>query len=340
MQESAESCYTRTGKMSDMGRINLDAPRYSQAEFVGRFRHFLAITDWRLCFKTNRDLDEANDLLQKYRCGQEPPGTPDEHIWYAKQLYESAFHPDTGEKQNVLGRMSFQVPGGMLMTGALLTFYRTTPAVIFWQWANQSFNALVNFTNRNAKSALSVQQLGIAYISATSAALVTAIGLKSFLAGRASSLLQRYVPFAAVASANCINIPFMRQNELIQGIPVSDKDGNELANSRAAAAKGISLVVFSRILMAAPGMTLLPVVMERLEKQRWLRNNPRLNAPFQILACGVSLTLMVPISCALFDQTSSMSTSSLAWLEPEAHSQLVKKCGDGVPDLVYFNKGL
>lgn len=63
-------------------------------------------------------------LVPFTRLGQEPPGTPEEKIWYAKQIYESAFHPDSGEKQNVIGRMSFQVPGGMLLTGAMLAFYK------------------------------------------------------------------------------------------------------------------------------------------------------------------------------------------------------------------------
>ena len=59
-----------------------------------------------------------------YRLGQEPPGTTEEKIWYAKKLYDSAFHPDTGDRMNVIGRMSFQVPGGMAITGCLLQFYK------------------------------------------------------------------------------------------------------------------------------------------------------------------------------------------------------------------------
>jgi sideroflexin-2 len=55
---------------------------------------------------------------------QEPPGTTEQQIWAARQLYESAFHPDTGDLQNFIGRMSFQVPGGMIITGFMLQFYR------------------------------------------------------------------------------------------------------------------------------------------------------------------------------------------------------------------------
>lgn len=72
----------------------------------------------------------------------------------------------------------------------ILIYLRTTPAVVFWQWVNQSFNALVNFTNRNAKSPLSTTQLGVAYVSATASAMFTAIGFKAFLKKRSGPFVQ------------------------------------------------------------------------------------------------------------------------------------------------------
>lgn len=151
---------------------------------------------------------------------------------------------------------------------------------------NQSFNALVNYTNRNANSPTTVNQMLVAYVSATSSALLTAICCKSYWQKAATPLIQRYVPFAAVAAANCVNIPLMRQNELLQGIEVQDEEGNVVGKSRVAAAKGITQVVVSRITMAAPGMLLLPVIMERLERISSFKRMTVLHAPFQTLAVG------------------------------------------------------
>ena len=67
-------------------------------------------------------------------------------------------------------------------------------------------------------------------------------------------MIARYVPFAAVAAANCINIPLMRQSELYNGIKVFTEDGEELGFSKRAAYTAITQVTASRITMAAPGM--------------------------------------------------------------------------------------
>ena len=163
-------------------------------------------------------------------------------VKFAMKLYASAFHPDSGDLQNVFGRMSFQTPGGMFITGAMLNFYKSVPQVVFWQWFNQSFNALVNYTNRNASAPTNTNQLATAYFSATFSALGTAIGLKAALAKSSSQLIKRFVPFAAVAAANCVNIPLMRQQELLEGMTLTDETGQTACLSKSCANEGISKV--------------------------------------------------------------------------------------------------
>lgn len=322
-------------------RLDIEKPLWDLSTFEGRWKHFAWMTDFRTCTVPESELLNAKKLCEDYKLGKEPAGTTREQIIYAKKLYESAFHPDTGDLQNVFGRMSFQVPGGMAVTGAMLQFYKTNTAVIFWQWVNQSFNALVNYTNRNANSPTTELQLGVAYASATTAAMITAIGCKSFWGKRANPLMARYVPFAAVAAANCVNIPLMRQNEISQGIDVADENGNKLTKSKVAAVKGISQVVISRIIMCAPGMLILPPIMARLEKYRFMQCIKPLHAPIQVMMVGCFLTFMVPTACALFPQNCSIKSSTLERWEAENYETLKKNCGNrGVPTYLYFNKGL
>ncbi len=79
---------------------------------------------------------------------------------------------------------------------------RTTPAVVFWQWINQSFNALVNYTNRSGSNPIGVDQLGKSYVLATSGALVTALSLNAAVKVRAHFQLVTFANACIVNAAD------------------------------------------------------------------------------------------------------------------------------------------
>jgi len=316
------------------GRLNLDKPRWLQDDFTGRAKHFFNVTWPGNLLASGEQLENAKKLVQQYRLGLEPSGTTDDEIWSAKNLMDSAFHPDTGEKQLLIGRMSAQVPMNMSITGAMMTFYRTTPAVVFWQWLNQTFNAVVNYTNRSGDKPIPNQTLIMAYCGATGGALTVGLGLNA-LTKSLPAIVGRYVPFAAVAAANCINIPLMRQSEIMSGVPVTDADGNRLGVSQIAAKQAVGLTVFSRVTMALPGMCITPIIMNYLDNKKWMKRYPQLASPIQIGLVGLILVFATPLCCAIFPQTSSLSISSL---EPELQEAIMKK-NENITH-VYFNKGL
>ncbi|KDO25546.1 hypothetical protein SPRG_08736 [Saprolegnia parasitica CBS 223.65] len=319
-------------------RLNLDEPRWDQSTFEGRAKHFLTTTNPLNVLASDADLDAAKALVEQYKAGREPAGIKDEDVWAAKHLYDSAFHPDTGEKNFILGRMAFQVPGNMAITGCMMTFYRSTPAVIFWQFMNQTFNSIVNYTNRNASTGVTTEQLGQAYIAASTMSVATAVGMNKFIASRPSlsgGLIGRFVPLMAVAAANWVNIPLMRQRELVDGIDVETAEGELIGKSKVAAQNAVLQVVPSRILMAVPGMLFPPLVMAKLEQGTLLKRSPMLAAPIMVLLTGLCLSFSTPLCCALFPQKSAVAKSDL---EPELQAIIDAKYPRTAH--AFYNKGL
>lgn len=264
-----------------------------------------------------------------------PPGYDVEKLWATKYLYDSAFHPDTGEKMLAIGRMSAQAPMNTLITGCMITFYKTKPAIIFWQWLNQTFNAIVNYTNRSGDAPITTKQLFASYCAACGGALGTALYLNS-KTKKMSPIYARLVPFAAVCGANFINIPMMRSNELINGTPVfTVPDGQRVGDSTVAARTGIFLVCISRVGMAIPGMTITPAITNWATQRGMFNRYPMAVMPFQLVLVGLCVTFATPFCCALFEQRATLSVNSL---ESELKDTVQKKFPK--TETVFYNKGL
>ncbi|VDN19883.1 unnamed protein product [Gongylonema pulchrum] len=264
---------------------DISRPRWDQSTFEGRARHFFVVTNPLNLFISRKRLEAAKKIVLDYQEKRKVPADLTlDGLWRAKQIFDSAYHPTTHELMILPGRMSCQVPGNMFLTGGMLTFYKTTGAVVFWQWLNQTFNAVVNYTNRSGDS-VSNKLLFTSYCCATGGAVAAALGLNS-LVKTAPPLIGRMVPFCAVAAANAINIPLMRSKELVDGIVVEDENGNEVGRSKKAA-----------------------------QARTWV------SAPLQATIAGFVLTFATPLCCAIFPQKSSIEVKRL---EPEVQNELRK----------------
>uniref|UniRef100_A0A8B9MPS4 Sideroflexin 5 n=1 Tax=Accipiter nisus TaxID=211598 RepID=A0A8B9MPS4_9AVES len=189
-------------------------------------------------------------------------------------------------------RMSGYIPFGTPIVVGLLLPNQTLASTVFWQWLNQSHNACVNYANRNA----------------------TKVGL-NVLVQRANKftpatrlLIQRFVPFPAVASANICNVVLMRHTELEEGIDVLDNNGNIVGSSRIAAKHALLETALTRVVLPMPILVLPPIIMSILEKTSLLRSRPRMILPVQSLVCLAAFGLALPLAISLFPQMSEVST--------------------------------
>src|SRR4051812_3430556 len=99
----------------------------------------MTLTNPLTLLKTSKDLDEAVALLEAYKKGAD---VDEQRLWRAKQLRDSAVHPQTGERISPPARMSAFMPANILICYGLMLPQAGVATTIFWQWVNQSYNLL------------------------------------------------------------------------------------------------------------------------------------------------------------------------------------------------------
>uniref|UniRef100_A0A8C0J6G6 Sidoreflexin n=1 Tax=Chelonoidis abingdonii TaxID=106734 RepID=A0A8C0J6G6_CHEAB len=310
-----------------------------QTSFYGRFRHFLDIVDPRTLFVTESRLKEAVQLLEDYKHGTLPPGVTNKELWEAQKIKQAIIHPDTNEKIFMPFRMSGRVYPLIGVPICLLILLKTHSKCYnpgFVPWLNQSHNACVNYANRNATKPSPTSKFIQGYLGAVISAVSIAVGL-NVLVQRANKftpatrlLIQRFVPFPAVASANICNVVLMRHTELKEGIDVLDSNGNMVGSSRIAAKHALIETALTRVVLPMPILVLPPMIMSIMEKTSLLRSRPRMVLPVQGLVCLAAFGLALPLAISLFPQMSEIETSRL---EPEIAMATTSKT-------VVYNKGL
>lgn len=313
--------------------------RYDQSSFLGRLLHILDVVDPRTLLVSQSKLDDAVALLKQFQDqGSNPVGVSDEQLWRAQKIKQAILHPDTGEKIFHPFRMAGFVPFGAPLIFGILIPNQTAAQMVFWQWINQSHNACVNYSNRNASKPTPTSRFLTGYVGAISSACGIAVGLSALLKRSTTfspatrMLVQRFVPFPAVASASVCNCLLMRFSEIKEGIDVRDKEGNLVGSSQAAAKKALKETAITRALLPIPCVALPPLVMTVLERSRFIASRPKIHLPLLGVITVLSFGLGLPVAIALFPQYSEIKRKAL---EPEVQERM--RAGD---DVLIYNKGL
>ena len=88
--------------------VNIDEPRYDQNTYLGRAKHFFVTTNPLNILASDSELDDAKQIVESYRATKTlPTHVTVDQLWQAKYLMDSAFHPDTKEKVNILNAFLF-----------------------------------------------------------------------------------------------------------------------------------------------------------------------------------------------------------------------------------------
>jgi hypothetical protein len=143
-------------------------------------------------------------------------------------------------------RVSSFLPANIPIAFGFIIAAPTPFNTIFWQWINQTYNALFNYGNRNASSPYGVNDILKSYTIAATSSIAVALGVRKILSpysrnavGSKLILLNSISSFFACSTAGFLNAWFMRRTELTKGIDVIDETGKSHGKSQITAKKAV-----------------------------------------------------------------------------------------------------
>jgi len=142
----------------------------------------------------------------------------------------SSIHPDTNQPVPWVMRMCAFVPTNLPIIFGMLMTPPTPMNTAFWQWINQTYNAGMNFGNRNASSQQTASDIMFGYTAAVTSSITISVGLRKLshnmtkgLQGGMAVLATSIISYLAVASAGFLNTYCMRMGEMKRGIKIYDE---------------------------------------------------------------------------------------------------------------------
>jgi tricarboxylate carrier len=323
--------------------FSLSSPRYDQGSFVGRTLHFYSVNDPFTLARSNAEIAAARERLEQYK--RDGVGKAEE-LWEARRLVESAVHPDTGDVIPAPLRFSAFVPMNMFIVTATLS-----PIVLnsfamtgMCHLVNQSYNAAINFANRNASNPVPTDKLLEGFAGAVTTSLsfgLSATWMTRKVASmpgaspKAAGIIRATLPFLASALAGSANVGLMRRNELTDGVDMYDHEGVCRGKSVKAGETGIMKCAAARMIWNVPAMFLPAVFMNQLDKVQWLRRVPVLRMAADVGVATSCLMVAVSPALAVFPQRDCLEVTTL-----EPGLQGLKDSQGNPVDRLWYNKGL
>jgi hypothetical protein len=311
--------------------------------FAGRFFHFISVTHPKNFFATDEEILLGVETVKHYRHAAmlKPDGVIDitqgekERILRGIELMRASTN-DVGELVPKPMRMCGFVPINIPIIMGIMMAPPTMAYTLFFQWINQTYNAGMNFGNKNSSceytNADILKGYGAAVASSMSVAFIMrklTAGMMKGASGNKALILNTLVGGTAVASASFCNTFFMRSAEMEKGIRVFKDEAlqTEAGISRKAAELAVIETAMSRSFLGICCIG-IPTVVVLTSQALGIRPKGTFTKSVRdIAAVTFALAYGLPISISVFPPVKVVRGTEL---ENDFHST----------EQIYFSKGL